>query len=267
MSSFFRLVAATSRTLIQALLPTAVVMIGLVMYAGFAIPVSYMRGWAAWMRYLNPIYFAFESLVINEFSGRTFACTEIIPSGPGYGDAAGLQISCSALGSEAGSLEVDGQRYIEAMYEADVTNKWSNFGILIAFTIGLGAFYIVASGKFLRPLLCTVLITDIITAQKSKGEVLVYQRGAIPAEMKGRKDDVESGSSSEKPKTNTQEGTEEVNIQRQTSIVSWKDVVYDIKIKGEERRILDHVDGWVKPGTLTALMVNLFSCRWSEANS
>jgi ATP-binding cassette subfamily G (WHITE) protein 2 (PDR) len=27
-----------------------------------------------------------------------------------------------------------------------------------------------------------------------------------------------------------------------------------IKIKTETRRILDHVDGWVKPGTLTALM-------------
>jgi ABC-type multidrug transport system ATPase subunit len=31
-------------------------------------------------------------------------------------------------------------------------------------------------------------------------------------------------------------------------------VIYDIKIKGETRRLLDHVDGWVKPGTLTALM-------------
>jgi ABC-type multidrug transport system ATPase subunit len=29
---------------------------------------------------------------------------------------------------------------------------------------------------------------------------------------------------------------------------------HSIKIKGEPRRILDHVDGWVKPGTLTALM-------------
>ena len=32
------------------------------------------------------------------------------------------------------------------------------------------------------------------------------------------------------------------------------DVCYDVKIKSETRRILDHVDGWVKPGTLTALM-------------
>ncbi len=29
---------------------------------------------------------------------------------------------------------------------------------------------------------------------------------------------------------------------------------YNVKIKKEDRRILDHVDGWVKPGTLTALM-------------
>src|SRR5450756_127776 len=31
-------------------------------------------------------------------------------------------------------------------------------------------------------------------------------------------------------------------------------VCYDVKIKSETRRILDHIDGWVKPGTLTALM-------------
>lgn len=46
-------------------------------------------------------------------------------------------------------------------------------------------------------------------------------------------------------------------IKKQTAIFHWEDVCYDIKIKGEPRRILDHVDGWVKPGTLTALMVCL----------
>ena len=98
---------------------------------------------------------------------------------------------------------------------------------------------------------------DIITAQKSKGEVLVYQRGTIPADMKALKDDIETGYTSEKSGSGSRDKKEEVNIQKQTSIVSWKDVTYDIKIKGEERRILDHVDGWVKPGTLTALMVSL----------
>ena len=36
-----------------------------------------------------------------------------------------------------------------------------------------------------------------------------------------------------------------------------EDVCYDVDIKGKTRRILDHVDGWVKPGNLTALMVSL----------
>lgn len=45
-------------------------------------------------------------------------------------------------------------------------------------------------------------------------------------------------------------------LKRQTAIFHWEDVCYDIKIKKQPRRILDHVDGWVKPGTLTALMVS-----------
>lgn len=98
-------------------------------------------------------------------------------------------------------------------------------------------------------------LADVITAEKSKGEILVYQRGRMPVEVK-RKHDVESGSKEAAQSGSTSDGAKEVNIQRQTSIVSWKDVVYDIKIKGQDRRILDHIDGWVKPGTLTALMVS-----------
>ena len=44
-------------------------------------------------------------------------------------------------------------------------------------------------------------------------------------------------------------------IQKQTAVFHWDGVNYDIKIKGEPRKLLDDVDGWVKPGTLTALMV------------
>ena len=37
-------------------------------------------------------------------------------------------------------------------------------------------------------------------------------------------------------------------------IFTWKDVCCDVHIKGETRRILSNVAGYVKPGTLTALM-------------
>jgi len=100
-----------------------------------------------------------------------------------------------------------------------------------------------------------------ISAQKSKGEVLVFQRGRIPKALKNKKNaDAESGGdngtvNAENVKQGEGGQVNESIIQRQTAIFSWKDVVYDIKIKKETRRILDHVDGWVKPGTLTALMV------------
>jgi ATP-binding cassette subfamily G (WHITE) protein 2 (PDR) len=44
------------------------------------------------------------------------------------------------------------------------------------------------------------------------------------------------------------------DMSQQRSIFSWRDVVYDIHIKDKPRRLLDHVSGWARPGTLTALM-------------
>lgn len=97
-----------------------------------------------------------------------------------------------------------------------------------------------------------LVAAEFITAKKSKGEVLVFPRGHTLLARKSPKD-LESDTGNAAVVENT-EGTT-TKIQRQTAIFHWKDVCYDIKIKGEPRRILDHVDGWVKPGTLTALMV------------
>ena len=99
-----------------------------------------------------------------------------------------------------------------------------------------------------------LVAAEYITAKKSKGEVLVFRRGHIPAALKDAGSDIEAGSTS-KPGTAGSSDSVNLNmIKKQTAIFHWEDVCYDIKIKKEERRILDHVDGWVKPGTLTALM-------------
>ena len=40
-----------------------------------------------------------------------------------------------------------------------------------------------------------------------------------------------------------------------TDVFTWKDVQYDVTIKkGETRRLLDNISGFVAPGKLTALM-------------
>ncbi|WEW57603.1 GTPase-activating protein [Emydomyces testavorans] len=46
-----------------------------------------------------------------------------------------------------------------------------------------------------------------------------------------------------------------VNVMHpEKDVFTWRNVIYDITIKGEPRRLLDNVSGWVRPGTLTALM-------------
>ncbi|TDL14894.1 P-loop containing nucleoside triphosphate hydrolase protein [Rickenella mellea] len=96
-------------------------------------------------------------------------------------------------------------------------------------------------------------VKSYISSSKSKGEVLVFRKGHVP-QMEKISDDKESGSNSTRSRDEPIKPNSVAAIQRQVATFHWEDVVYDIKIKGKPRRLLDHVDGWVKPGTLTALM-------------
>ncbi|KAF2020714.1 hypothetical protein BU24DRAFT_7207 [Aaosphaeria arxii CBS 175.79] len=241
MSMFFRSVASLSRSLVQALAPAAILILGLVMYTGFAIPPTYMLGWAKWISKINPVGYGFESLMINEFHNRDFPCVNFIPFGPGYESVGGDNHVCSTAGSIPGQPFVNGDTYIRVSYDYLHSHKWRNFGILWAFMIGLMGVYLVA--------------TEFITAKKSKGEVLVFRRGHTGLVPSKSTDDLEAAPAARPVGAEKTPSDNNIAIiERQTAIFQWKDVCYDIKIKGEPRRILDHVDGWVKPGTLTALM-------------
>ncbi|CAK5272262.1 unnamed protein product [Mycena citricolor] len=241
MSMIFRSIASMSRSLIQALTPTALFILGLVMYTGFAIPVTSMHGWSRWINYINPVGYAFEALMVNEFSGQRYPCGNFVPAGPAYANVSDANRICSTTGSRAGLPYVEGSDYLLASFSYVHGHLWRNFGILLAFIV-------VFCGVHL-------LTTEYISALKSKGEILVFLRGHLPA--KRRAADAEDGTSSEKT-VGLQAGkssAEEPKIHAQKKIFLWKDVCYDIKLQdGTDRRLLDHVDGWVKPGTLTALM-------------
>jgi ABC-type glutathione transport system ATPase component len=100
-----------------------------------------------------------------------------------------------------------------------------------------------------------LVATEYITAKKSKGEVLVFRRGHKTPGPKSRStEDLESAPTGRNVAVQNDSSDNIAIIERQTAIFQWEDVCYDIQIKKEHRRILDHVDGWVKPGTLTALM-------------
>lgn len=68
MSGIFRSLASASRTMSQAMVPAAILILALVMFTGFVIPIDYMLGWCRWINYIDPVAYAFESLMINEVS-------------------------------------------------------------------------------------------------------------------------------------------------------------------------------------------------------
>ncbi|GAA5859124.1 hypothetical protein JCM8547_004012 [Rhodosporidiobolus lusitaniae] len=249
MSMFFRSIAALSRSMAQALVPAALLILVLVLYTGFAIPTRYMLGWISWVRYLNPIQYGFEALMVNEFHGRTYTCSSAVPAGAGYPDiSSGTEnVVCTVAGSIAGSSFVDGTTYINETYGYYASKKWRDFGIIIVFTAGLMCLYLGAS--------------EWISAKKSKGEVKVYPRSTISRVKKEQvehhaEDDLEgnAGASNRSAQDNSSDERTEVNIEKQSAIFSFENLCYDVPVKGGSRRLLDHVDGWVKPGTLTALM-------------
>ena len=243
MSMLFRTIGAMSRSLAGALAPAAVIILALVIYTGFTIPVRDMRPWFRWLGYLDPVAYAFESLMINEFSGRSYPCNNFVPTGAGYEGVAPDQRVCSTVGSIPGADAVDGNDYINTSFSYYRSHLWRNLGIILAIAVFFGALYLLA--------------TEYISEQKSKGEVLLFPRTKVPR-LRRRKD--EEGTTTDRPTPDDvatkvlSEGEVPPNIQRQEAVFSWKAVHYEIKIKGEPRMILDDVDGWVKPGTLTALM-------------
>lgn len=124
MSMILRTIGQSSKTVHQALVPAAIFILGLVIYAGFVLPTREMKGWLRWLNYINPIAYAYESLVANEFSGRTFPCENMIPAGPPYQDAGPLEKSCAVAGAALGEDYISGDFYIGAVYEYSYSHLW-----------------------------------------------------------------------------------------------------------------------------------------------
>ena len=102
-------------------------------------------------------------------------------------------------------------------------------------------------------------MSELVASERSKGEVLVFRRSKMQANSKRHGDDEETGSETahQGEKFNDSNDSQH-EVQKHISIFHWEAVNYEIQIKGERRTILDSVDGWIKPGTLTALMVSVW---------
>ncbi|KAL1799987.1 hypothetical protein ACET3X_000329 [Alternaria dauci] len=239
MAAIFRTTAAVTKTASQAMAGAGVLVLILVIYTGFVIRIPQMPDWFGWIRWINPIFYAFEILLANEFHGVNFPCDAFIPSGPGY-STNGNSFICDTQGAVAGQTFINGDSFIEVSYSYSWSHVWRNFGILWAFLIFFLVTYFIA--------------VEVNSSTTNTAEQLVFRRGHVPAYMQpgySKGSDEEAGAAGR----SDQEGAGDLSaIEEQKGVFTWRNVVYDIEIKGEPRRLLDHVSGFVKPGTMTALM-------------
>ena len=135
-------------------------------------------------------------------------------------------------------------------FEYSWSHTWRNFGILV----GFGVFF-----------LATYLsLTEINSGKAEIHSVLEFKRGAknVPKVIASRQDAENGGGSdtvtrveeSEQQRTKEAEKSLKESL-KTTDIMSWTHLTYHVSVgKGERRRLLNDVTGWVVPGKLTALM-------------
>lgn len=242
-SMLFRATGALSRTLAQSIAPGAVFVTMNMIFTGFILPIPSMPPWFRWFAYIDPISYAFESLMINEFADRQFPCSTFLPQGPGYSNVGFGERQCTVLGAEQGSSMVNGTIYIAKTFHYNREHMWRNLGIIF----------------LLMTILCTLYLmaTEYISAQRSKGEILVFRRGQVSKLQ--LEDEEEARNTVRLPFVVNEKRTEtssktSIHTDRDVARIFWNSLNYEVKVKGGHRQILNDIEGWIKPGTLTALM-------------
>ncbi|KAI9792877.1 MAG: hypothetical protein M1833_000989 [Piccolia ochrophora] len=244
MTAVFRAVGAASKTFDAASKISGFLVSALIIYTGYMIPKTQMHPWLVWIYWIDPLAYGFESLLATELHGDIIECvgTNLIPNGGTYADLA-FQSCAGVLGAVQGSTSVTGDQYLAAL-SYDHSRVWRNFGILWAFwALFVGV---------------TIVATCNWSTVTGRGGFLLVPRENAKTERIIHGDDSEA-QITEKPSSlvdtpsKTDSAVDERLI-RNTSIFTWKNLSYTVKTPSGDRTLLNDVQGWVKPGTLGALM-------------
>ena len=247
LSMFFRSLAVLSPNANKAVLSVDIMFTCFVLYTGLDVPVLQMLVWLGWLRYLNPLYYAFGSLVINEFSSLTYSCSnaDLASNGPGYNFIAN-QV-CAIVGSTPGQGFISGSSHIRAQYGFEQSHLGRNIDINAA----LFAAFAVCTGVGMEMLKLPAGRLATVFYKADPKELVAAKSSASSDPEKGEVD-------TDSPpflSPNTQSAALHKGLSRREEHVSaWKDISVDIEVGGSEKRLLDNIDGWTENGQLTALM-------------
>lgn len=251
MYSFFRAIGAWTPSLDVATRFTGLSIQILVVYTGYLIPPAKMHPWFSWLRWVNPVQYGFEGLLSNEFYNLDIQCVPpmLVPALP---NAQAQYQSCTIQGSQPGMTTVLGADYIEVAYQYSRAHLWRNLGIIIGFWL----FFVVV----------TAIGMEFQKPNAGGGAVTVFKRGQAPKsvtksiEAAGGAEDEEKGKGAgpvpndEKEEESSASDNAGKGVAANETVFTFQNVNYTIPFDGGERQLLQNVNGYVRPGHLTALM-------------
>lgn len=273
LTALYRAIAAFSATFLEAIRFSVLALNVVIIFVGYVIRRPQMN-WLVWLSYVNGVSYAFEGMLANEIA-YDIPCNEqqIIPFGQ-VRDVA--YQTCALTGSRPGSLVVRAADYLGTTFAYQRHRVSYDWAVIIAFTI----IYFVP----------TVIAAEKINWTGAGGGITVYAptkdakrrvHGEAVDKRHAPEGDIESSAAGFEQKRaasqedfsvagdSTRAPSQEKDVDKlngsgtplktgptpsdfdQRSIFTWKDINLTLS---SGRKLLQDVDGWVKPGELTALM-------------
>ncbi|KAI9728900.1 MAG: hypothetical protein M1834_007158 [Cirrosporium novae-zelandiae] len=249
MTSLYRMFASLSPTIDDAVRFSGLALNLLIIYTGYVIPkpqLLHNKIWFGWLYYINPISYSFEGVLTNQFHHKVLSCApdQLVPQGPGVTPE---HQGCAITGAQIGSTTMTGERYLSATYEYTRSHLWRNWGVVIAFAV----LYI----------LITAVASESFSFVGGGGGALVFKKSKRTQDIvktPAPADEEKGGTAGDNLSTavSRQRTQEEAlqDISCSESIFTWSDVEYSVPYQGGQRKLLNKVNGFAKPGVMVALM-------------
>ncbi|KAF7158494.1 hypothetical protein CNMCM6106_005088 [Aspergillus hiratsukae] len=239
----FRLFAAASSNFEVALRYSGVSVLFCIVFGGYVLSVDKLMNnvpWVGWIAYTTPALYTYEAMMAAEFHSAKFTCApgSVVPSGYTYNDVA--YQTCGISGSQPGTTTVDGDHYLAVHYGFYYRNVWRNFGILCLFTL----VYIAT----------TCWLSEALDWEPGSTGPIQYQKRGKSKKSQDEEDGLVQGLGSAPPPAQPSCQQPVQALKSTSSTFTWENLELEVQCGNETRKLLDDVNGYCRPGTLTALV-------------
>ncbi|KAL5483571.1 SNQ2_6 [Sanghuangporus weigelae] len=237
MKALFRSVAILTKTTGYSLAGSVIILF--LLFSGFNDLPSSVKRVSLWLSWLDPLRYAFEGLIVNEYHGVQVPCSDYASGGEIYGTATLQAQICLSAALASEQINISGHDYFEDTYGYSYANLWTiqNFAFIAAFATTFSGFYLIIS-EWSSPGY-TRLFTYFETGTLNQGSTNGLSDPYRHIRRTHQAIDVGSGEQYEIPLND---------------VFAWKNLQYAVSQRNEQKVLLDGISGYVAPRKLCALV-------------